>query len=115
MDEVVRERCAGALDRLVASEAAIRSAEAQQVRALAELAESYRVDMDAIVEHCAERTFRHAAEGTPEVSEFLNLEVGPALGLSEQAAGHLVVAALDLYHRHPHLFAALERGELRRW
>lgn len=115
MDEVVRERCAGALDRLVASEAAIRSAEAQQVRALAELAASYRVDMDAIVEHCAERTFRYAAEGTPEVSEFLNLEVGPALGLSEQAAGHLVVAALDLYHRHPRLFAALERGELRRW
>lgn len=62
-----------------------------------------------------ERLRRYGAEGTPEVSEFLRLEIGPALGVSPERAAGLIGDVLDLRHRLPGLWAHLENDQIRGW
>ena len=59
----------------------------------------------------AERLITVGADGTPVVSDFLVLEIGPLLGMSEASAGMLICDALNLRHRHPLLWQAV--GELK--
>ena len=53
------------------------------------------------------------APGTPEVTEFAAAELGARIGRSPYAATHLIADALDLQHRHPHLWARVQAGEVR--
>ncbi|MDO5682975.1 MAG: hypothetical protein Q4G46_09135 [Propionibacteriaceae bacterium] len=62
-----------------------------------------------------ERLWRYGGEGAPEVSEFLRLEVGPALGISPEAAAGLIGDVLDLRHRLPGLWAQVEQDRVVGW
>lgn len=84
-----------------------RRAEADLLASICELAECYRVDTDELLAVLAEKRIRVGAEGTPLVSEFLSLELAGLLECSPHAAGHRLIEALNLKHRHPKLFAAV--------
>ncbi|GAB3713316.1 DUF222 domain-containing protein [Mariniluteicoccus flavus] len=60
-----------------------------------------------------ERLIVLGGDGTPEVAEFCSLEVGPALGISPDAAAQLIADVLDLRHRHPQLWALVIGGYVR--
>lgn len=104
-----------AFERLVDAEADLRAAEIRQAIALADLAESYWVDVDTLIPELAEKTIHPGEEGTPGVSEFLTLELGPALGMTRRSAFELVAGVLNLKHRHPETWDAFCTGEVRRW
>ncbi len=59
----------------------------------------------------SEQLISVGADGTPVVSDFLVLEIGPLLGMSEASAGMLICDVLNLRHRHPILWQAV--GELK--
>ncbi|WP_460771838.1 DUF222 domain-containing protein, partial [Mariniluteicoccus flavus] len=60
-----------------------------------------------------ERLMVLGGDGTPQVAEFCTLEVGPALGISPDAAAQLIADVLDLQHRHPKLWALVIGGHVR--
>lgn len=62
-----------------------------------------------------ERLYRFGADGTPEVAEFVTHEIGPALGISPSAAATLIADVLDLRHRLPLLWDAVQSGVIRVW
>ncbi|MCC2593540.1 13E12 repeat family protein [Tessaracoccus sp. OS52] len=111
----MKEFAADALERVQDEARLIRAAEVRQSIALAELAESYSVNMDALVPELAEKTIHPGDDGTPGVSEFLSLELGPALGMSRRTALEMVADVLNLKHRHPGIWDAYCRGAIPRW
>ncbi|WP_460740977.1 HNH endonuclease signature motif containing protein [Mariniluteicoccus endophyticus] len=97
----------------------IRQAEIDQLLLLAACAQAYSWideyadhDADARVLH-GERLLPIGADGTPDVAEFLTLEVGPALGISPGAASQQISDVLNLQHRHPRLWAHVIAGHVR--
>lgn len=62
-----------------------------------------------------ERLYRYGSDGTPAVSEFLRLEVGPALGMTPDAAARLIGDVLDLRHRLPGMWTHVETGRVQGW
>ncbi|MGV8845181.1 DUF222 domain-containing protein [Tessaracoccus sp.] len=104
-----------ALDRILLATDEIRSAEIRQSVALADLAESYSVDLDTLIPQLAEKTIHPGEDGTPGVSEFLCLELGPALGVSRRTAFTMVAGVLNLKHRHPRTWDSFLRGLVPRW
>ncbi len=110
-----RERANRTLEKILAATDDIRSAEIRQAVALAELAESYSVDMDTLVPELAEKTIYPGGDGTPGVSEFLCLELGPAMGVSRRTAFTMVAGVLNLKHRHPLTWDSFLRGLVPRW
>lgn len=55
------------------------------------------------------------AEGTPEVAEFLALELGMALQISPESALSLIGDVLNLRHRLPILWEQALQGRVREW
>lgn len=108
-------RADGALTRVVDAANAIRTAEVQQAEALVDLAESYSVELDPLVEVLAEKGVFVGLAGTPEVSEFLALELGPALGMSQRGAWAVVASVLNLKYRHPLVWEAFRECRISRW
>lgn len=104
-----------ALERVRAARRDAQAAEVRESIALAELAETYRVGRDDVVAVLAEKHIHPAGDGTPGVSEFLSLELGAALGLSQRTALGLVVDVLNLKYRTPRLWAAYCQGLIPRW
>lgn len=91
-----------------------RRAEIDQVALIATAADAYGwVDTDPAADPDSpsvlhgERLLRFGADGTPEVAEFICLEVGPALRMSPDAARALIRDVLNLRHRLPLLWAAV--------
>lgn len=109
------EQANRALDRILAATDAIRSAEIRQSVALADIAESYSVELDTLVPELAEKTIHPGDEGTPGVSEFLCLELGPAMGVTRRTAFNMVAGVLNLKHRHPRTWDSFLRGLVPRW
>lgn len=107
-------RCSAALERIVAARETIRDEEIRQALALVELAENYHIDTEMLIPVLAEKTI-DAPEGMPHISEFLSLELGAALGMSQRSALGLVIEILDLKYRHPQLWRAFCRGTIPRW
>jgi hypothetical protein len=62
-----------------------------------------------------ERAVRSGADGTPLVAEFAAVELGALFGMGYQAAAGFVRDAVNLYYRHPRLWAAVETGTVRVW
>ncbi|WP_425308994.1 hypothetical protein AADG42_09560 [Ammonicoccus fulvus] len=62
-----------------------------------------------------ERLYHYGADGTPACSEFLRLEIGPALGIQPEAAARLIGDVLDLRHRLPGMWAHVETGRVLGW
>ena len=91
-----------------------RRAEIDQVALIATAADAYGwVDTDPAADPGSpsvlhgEQLLRFGADGTPEVAEFICLEVGPALRMSPDAARALIRDVLNLRHRLPLLWAAV--------
>ncbi|MDO5683525.1 MAG: DUF222 domain-containing protein, partial [Propionibacteriaceae bacterium] len=62
-----------------------------------------------------ERLWQFGSDGTPEVAEFITFEVGPALGVSPDAAAGLIADVLDLRHRLPRTWQLLLQGRVLGW
>ena len=110
-----KEQAGRALDKILAATDEIRSAEIRQCVALADLAETYSVELDTLIPELAEKTIHPGDDGTPGISEFLCLELGPALGVSRRTAFNMVAAVLNLKHRHPRTWDSFLRGLIPRW
>lgn len=106
-----------ALHAVTASTAVIVRGEITQAKAIVALAQSYTVDCDemSLVEEVQEGWVEYGDDGTPLVSEYLILELGAALGITPKSAAHMLVQVLNLYYRHPRLWAAFVQGKIRRW
>lgn len=71
------------------------------------------LDPDETTKPGRERARQWGGDGTPTVSEFAAAEFGARIGCSPHAAARLIGDALDLHHRHPHLWARVQAGEVR--
>ena len=115
-----------ALTRLEKADAQRRQADVDKVRALLDLADTWDIDQPAaefvvvsqdLPKHhrALERRLVGGADGTPQIGEFLALEIGPALGVTPKAAAGLLADALNLRDRHPTLWTAVQAGHLEVW
>ncbi|MGV8850653.1 MAG: hypothetical protein ACOH16_14035 [Propionibacteriaceae bacterium] len=95
----------------LASEHAVKvAAEAGELATLHELCLLHdAVDEDAFGE-AAENLVHPGADGTPAVAEYLALEVGALLGISDSCAATLLGQVLNCAHRHPLLWEAVQTG-----
>ncbi|GAB3819849.1 HNH endonuclease signature motif containing protein [Tessaracoccus terricola] len=90
-------------EELVATDHLSQQAAARRVMLVAELATNYDVVPDDVMPVLADRGMRLGA-GTPEVSEYVCLEVAGLLRLTPSAAASLVSDAVNLKYRHPGLY-----------
>lgn len=84
---------------------------ARKVMLLAELASSYSLTDDDVVEALVEKQIP-MGDGAPSVSEFLCLEVAGLLRCTPAAAGGKIADAVNLKHRHPHMYARMRDLEV---
>lgn len=103
-------RAASAVDRLRSAVRLQRVAEAEQLRAIADLAAQHDWTTDDELDVIGERTVRIGADGTPLVGEFLPLEVAAATGRSIEASTWLIRDVLNLQARLPRLWSAVLGG-----
>lgn len=109
------------LARLAESVRAQAAAEAEQVAALAHLADLHgplspdQASSDLFSLVMGERYLHIGADGTAPVGEFLALEVGPVMNMAALAAGLLMADVLNCRDRHPLLWDAVMAGEVRFW
>ncbi|GAB3698299.1 DUF222 domain-containing protein [Mariniluteicoccus flavus] len=97
-----------------------RQAEIDQISLIAAAARAYSWIDEPLSDNDSAPSVLHGerlmvlgGDGTPEVAEFCSLEVGPALGISPNAAAQLIADVLDLRHRHPQLWALVIGGYVR--
>ncbi len=104
----------GIADRLLAAVAAERRAQVDQLWLVAEL-----VDASCVVTPRTlaggERLKISGADGTPAVAEFLVPELSAMLGVGDATAWHLVNDVMNLRHRHPRSWEALNQGLMPAW
>lgn len=99
-------------ERLRSSDELRRFAEAQTLTLICDLAEVYEVEYDDVMEVLAERKVVVGGVGTPEVSEFIGMELAGLLRCTPVVAATKLADALNLKHRHPGLFTAMQRWEV---
>ncbi|NLE98144.1 MAG: DUF222 domain-containing protein, partial [Propionibacterium sp.] len=91
-----------------------RAAEVAEVLAITAAVEHYDVD-----EHDAlagmEALHEGGSAGTPEIGEFLAMEIGGILGISPLSAASRIASILDVRHRHPAMWEAFLTGEVWFW
>ncbi len=113
MEAMTRFRAAS--DRLVDADTAVRRAEADRLLAVAGMIDTYPAPEPMVDSPAAERTVSAGAEGAGSVGEFVALEVGALLHLSEPAAWSLVHDVANLRSRHPRLWAAVADLRVEAW
>ncbi|ALN16009.1 hypothetical protein ASQ49_12885 [Acidipropionibacterium acidipropionici] len=113
MEAMTRFRQAS--DRLVDADTAVRRAEADRLAAVAAMIDSYPAPTPMVDSPAAEKVVSAGAEGAGAVGEFVALEVGALLHLSEPAAWSLVHDVANLRARHPHLWAAVADLRVEAW
>lgn len=86
-----------------------RFAEAHTITLMCDLAEQYQVHYSDVVEVLAERRVVVGGIGSPAVSEFIGLELAGLLRCPPIVAASKLADALNLRHRHPRLFAAMQQ------
>ena len=101
------------MDRVTACDRLIGWATAQQARTVAVLAAGYEAHYLADLPAAA--TGEHRGEVRAEAVKDCVVEVGMARVTGINAASNLLRFADELVHDHPHLLAALERGEVSWW
>lgn len=89
-----------------------RFAEAQTITLICDLAEHYEVDYDDVLEVLAERKVVVGGIGTPAVSEFIGGELAGLLRCPPIVAAGRLADALNLKHRHPRLYSAMQRARI---
>lgn len=101
-------------DELLEAVATIGRAEARKVQLVADL-----VDVSCTVAPGVlaggERLVATGGDGTPEVAEFLIVDLAAMLKIGSGSAWALIRDVLNLRHRHPRLWAAVGRGEVEVW
>lgn len=111
------------LDALIAAHGRQRAAEIEQIALVSGLCDAYsslESNPGGDVESSARVLFgEHLAppsmDGVPGIAEFFGHELGPALGISADAAWLLVWETLALRHRHPILWEHTLLGRVQVW
>lgn len=112
---------AGTADALVRAQEALVAAELAQVALVAHWADLHAAESNTTGPDTArvldgmERDVRLGGDGTPPVREFAATELGVLLGTTTHGARALMRDVLDLRHRHPLLWAAVQEGRARFW
>ena len=89
------------------------AAQVGELRTVHELCLAYdTVDEDAFGE-AAERLTSYGAHGTPQVAEFLSLEISALLGTSPASGACLIGEVLNCVYRHPVMWDAVQVGAVR--
>lgn len=117
MDVVVAE-----LDRqqLVCEAAACVRAETAAGCRLLEIAAAWAdthpaegiVHEHTLLAEAGEHSMHFGGDGTPDVAEFAPAELGVEIGHNPHQAAALIADALDLRHRHPHLWQRIRHGNV---
>ncbi len=89
-----------------------RQADVDEMQALADLAAEHSWSTEDEFDVTRERAVRLGADGSPQVGEFLPLEVAAVKGISVTAATWLVRDVVNLQSRHPLLWGCVSRGEV---
>ncbi len=98
-----------AADRLKAALIAGRQAAADEALAIHDLVVAYDIEIDDdLIDELLVSTIRGGGEGTPEVHEFVHLELCGLLGVSARHARSRIFDVLNLVYRHPTLWAAVQ-------
>ncbi|AMS04512.1 HNH endonuclease signature motif containing protein [Acidipropionibacterium acidipropionici] len=108
-------RFRAASDRLVDADTAVRRAEADRLAAVAAMIDTYPAPTPIVESPAAERVVSAGAQGAGAIGEFVALEVGALLGLSEPAVWSLVHDVANLRARHPLLWAAVAELRVEAW
>lgn len=111
-DWVVGLDASGCADALAGSRAALVAAELEQVRLVAHWCDLHSGPTNPASVH-GERMVTCGGDGTPRVSEFAAGELGVLLQVSTGSARWLMRDVLDLRHRHPRLWEAVQAGVVR--
>ena len=90
------------------------AAEIAELVGILRAADRWKIDQDAVGAGI-ERLIQPGHDGTPRIAEFLALEIGALLGISQTSALCRIGDALDLRHRHPKLWQAVLTGKVRVW
>ena len=90
-----------------------KQAQADQLRAIVSLAHNYCATTasgsdDDLLDELVEDTVTGGSFGTPPISEFAAMELGPLMGASPAQAKTILFETLNLYHRHPSLWTAVQ-------
>lgn len=112
MEAMARFKEAG--DRLVDADTAVRRAQMNRLVAVADMLDAYPAPAP-LGNPAAERVVPAGAEGAGDVGEYVALEVGVRLAMSEPAAWTLVHDVANLRARHPRLWEALGQLQVEDW
>ncbi|MEO7587959.1 MAG: hypothetical protein ABIS84_08015 [Arachnia sp.] len=90
-----------------------KQAQADQLRAIVSLAQNYTATTDSLIDddlidELCEATTPGGSAGTAPISEFAAMELGPLMGCSPARARTVLFETLNLHHRHPSLWAAVQ-------
>ncbi|RMB59667.1 hypothetical protein EAX62_07845 [Tessaracoccus antarcticus] len=90
-----------------------KQAQADQLRAIVSLAQNYTAATDSVIndellDELVEQTTPGGSPGTAPISEFAAMELGPLMGCSPARAKTIMFETLNLYHRHPSLWDAVQ-------
>ncbi len=98
-----------AADRLRAALVAGRQAAADEALAIHDLVVAYDIEIDDdLIDELLVSTVPGGGEGTPEIHEFVHLELCGLLGVSARHARSRIFEVLNLVYRHPTLWAAVQ-------
>ncbi len=102
-----------AADRLKAAIAVQRRGAADELLALLDLVVEYGIDIEEdLIDELLVSTVPGGGEGTPQIHEFVHLELCGLLGLSARQARSRIFETLNLYYRHPSLWTAVQGLQL---
>ncbi|MBK8461195.1 MAG: hypothetical protein IPL43_14350 [Micropruina sp.] len=101
-------------DLLAAARERRLQAQADELSLIVDACVQHRVN-EATANRGVERLVAGGADGTPLVGEFLAHELALVLRIPPTAAALRMVAALNLKHRHPRLWTAVQQLELETW
>lgn len=108
-----KELCIEATTLLLTAVRQEKQAQADQQRAIVSLAQNYcaatssAID-DHLIDELLEDTIPGGSPGTAPISEFAAMELGPLMGCSPRQGSTILFETLNLYHRHPSLWAAVQ-------
>ncbi|MDO5736772.1 MAG: hypothetical protein Q4P15_09890 [Propionibacteriaceae bacterium] len=102
-----------AAERLQAAVAMQRRGAADELQALVDLVVDYDISIDDdLIDELLVSTVPGGALGTPEVHEFVHLELCGLLGLTAWQARTRIFEVLNLFYRHPTLWSAVQGLQL---
>ncbi len=102
-----------AADRLKAALLAQRRGAADELAAIHELVLGYRIEVDDdLIDALLVSTVPGGGDGTPEIDDFVHLELCGLLGVTARHARSRIFVTLNLFYRHPTLWSAVQALEL---